>query len=68
MDFGAFAAALSQKYLGFTDFLLRFAIAVIAAGILGFMLGFILKKYREIFFAMLISCLFYGSLWSSSKS
>jgi len=63
--FGAYAVALSQKYFGITDILLRFAIAVIAAGILGFMLGFILKKYREIFFAMLslaFSMVLYGLL------
>ena len=41
--FGAYAVALSQKYLGITDILLRFAIAVIAAGLLGFALGFILS-------------------------
>ena len=44
--FGAYAVALSQKYFGITDILLRFAIAVIAAGILGFMLGFILPALR----------------------
>jgi branched-chain amino acid transport system permease protein len=63
--FGAYAVALSQKYFGITDIVLRFAIAVIAAGILGFMLGFILKKYREIFFAMLslaFSMVLYGLL------
>ena len=63
--FGAYAVALSQKYFGITDILLRFAIAVIAAGVLGFMLGFILKKYREIFFAMLslaFSMVLYGLL------
>ena len=63
--FGAYAVALSQKYLGTTDILLRFAIAVMAAGLLGFMLGFILKKYREIFFAMLslaFSMVLYGLL------
>ena len=63
--FGAYAVALCQKYFGITDILLRFAIAVIAAGLLGFCLGFILRKYREIFFAMLslaFSMVLYGLL------
>ena len=51
--FGAYAVAMSQKYFGITDIFLRFFIAVVAAGLLGFTLGFILRKYREIFFAML---------------
>lgn len=63
--FGAYAVALCQKYFGMTDILLRFTIAVIAAGMLGFFLGFILRKYREIFFAMLslaFSMVLYGLL------
>ena len=51
--FGAYAVAMCQKYFGITDIFLRFFIAVIAAGLLGFTLGFILRQYREIFFAML---------------
>ena len=63
--FGAYAVALCQKYFGITDILLRFTIAVIAAGMLGFCLGFILRRYREIFFAMLslaFSMVLYGLL------
>ena len=63
--FGAYAVALCQKYFGITDILLRFTIAVVAAGLLGFCLGFILRKYREIFFAMLslaFSMVLYGLL------
>ena len=63
--FGAYAVAMCQKYFGITDIFLRFFIAVVAAGLLGFALGFILRKYREIFFAMLslaFSMVLYGLL------
>ena len=52
--FGAYAVAIAQKYLGVTDVFLRILIAIAAAGLLGFVLGFILRRYREIFFAMLL--------------
>ena len=61
--FGAYAVAMCQKYFGITDIFLRFFIAVAAAGLLGFALGFILRKYREIFFGI-----FNGFIWSASKS
>ena len=63
--FGAYAVAMCQKYFGITDIFLRFFIAVTAAGLLGFALGFILRQYREIFFAMLslaFSMVLYGLL------
>ena len=47
--FGAYAVAIAQKYLGVTDVFLRILIAIAAAGLLGFVLGFILRRYREIF-------------------
>ena len=43
--FGAYAVALCQKFFGVTDIFLRLLIAVAAAGLLGFALGFILRKY-----------------------
>ena len=48
---GAYSVAIAQKYLGVTDIFLRVIVAIIAAGLLGYVLGFILRKYREIFFA-----------------
>ena len=63
--FGAYAVAMAQKYLGVTDVFLRIIIAIAAAGLLGFVLGFILRRYREIFFAMLslaFSMVLYGLL------
>ena len=62
---GAYSVAIAQKYLGVTDIFLRVVIAIIAAGLLGYVLGFILRKYREIFFAMLslaFSMVLYGLL------
>ncbi|WP_264210770.1 branched-chain amino acid ABC transporter permease [Leisingera thetidis] len=62
---GAYAVALSEQWLGLSDFALRIIIAMLAAVIAGFALGFILRRYRDIFFAMLslaFSMVLYGIL------
>lgn len=67
---GAYAVALAERYLGITDLLLRLVIAIAAAGFVGFMLGFILRRYRGIFFAMLnlaFSMVLYGVLVKIEK-
>lgn len=62
--FGAYAAALMSRE-GITDaFVLVFG-ATLAAGLLSFLLGFLLRRYRAIFFALLnmaFSMILYGVL------
>src|SRR5205085_3588861 len=62
---GAYCVALLSRYAGMSDaFLVLFA-AGAAAGLTAFLLGFLLARYREIFFAMLslaLSMILYGTL------
>ena len=62
---GAYAVALLGRYTPIRDiFILVFAGAV-AAGVVAFLTGFLLARYREIFFAMLsmaMSMILYGVL------
>jgi ABC-type branched-subunit amino acid transport system permease subunit len=62
---GAYTVALLESYVGITDLFLRIAAAVTVAAVVGFVLGFILRRYRDIFFAMLslaFSMVLYGIL------
>mgnify|MGYP003700620529 CR=1 FL=1 len=62
---GAYAVALVDQWAGVTDIFVRIALAVAAAAAVGFVLGFILRRYRSIFFAMLslaFSMVLYGIL------
>ena len=62
---GAYAVALLEKHTGSTDVILRIVIALTVAGGIGFFLGFVLRHYRGIFFAMLslaFSMVLYGIL------
>ncbi len=61
---GAYGVALLQK-LGVTDALVLIAVGTVASGLLAFVLGFLLRRYRAIFFALLnlaFSMIFYGVL------
>jgi ABC-type branched-subunit amino acid transport system permease subunit len=51
---GAYAVALTTRMLGVTDALLLILIGGISAGLVALVIGFLLARYREIFFAMLI--------------
>lgn len=65
---GGYAAGMAGKFLGISDFFVLLALGVIAALILSTCLGFLLRRYREIFFAMLslaVSMILYGLLSSS---
>ncbi len=65
---GAYAVALLQKNWGVTDFFLLLIAGVFVAGLVGFLLGFIIRRYRDIFFAMLnlaFSMILYGILVKS---
>jgi ABC-type branched-subunit amino acid transport system permease subunit len=62
---GAYAVALMELGWGVTDLFIRLFVAVAAAALIGFLLGFILRRYRAIFFAMLslaFSMVLYGIL------
>ena len=62
---GAYTVALLGRWGGFTDALATVLLGGIAAGVVAFLLGFLLARYREIFFAMLslaFSMILYGVL------
>lgn len=62
---GAYAVALLEVFAGTTDLFLRLGAAVLVSSLIGFLLGFILRRYRDIFFAMLslaFSMVLYGVL------
>ena len=62
---GAYAVALIDQWAGVTDIFVRLGVAMLASVVLGVLLGFILRKYRAIFFAMLslaMSMVLYGIL------
>jgi branched-chain amino acid transport system permease protein len=62
---GAYAVALLSRYAGWEDVFLLVAIGAAAAGIVAFLVGFLLARYRDIFFAMLslaMSMILYGVL------
>jgi ABC-type branched-subunit amino acid transport system permease subunit len=62
---GAYAVALIGRYTSWRDVFLMVAIAAAMSGIVAFALGFLLARYRDIFFAMLslaMSMILYGVL------
>ena len=62
---GGYAVGLAGLKLRLTDMIVLTVIGVAAATLLGAGLGFLMRRYREIFFAMLslgFSMLFYGLL------
>lgn len=67
---GGYAAGLAGKFLGISDIFLLLALGIIAALFISFVLGFLLRRYREIFYAMLslaISMILFGLLSSSEE-
>lgn len=62
---GAYAVALVGRWTGITDAILLVLIGGACAGLVSFVVGFLLARYREIFFAMLslaLSMILYGVL------
>ena len=62
---GAYAVALVGRWTGMTDALVLALIGGASAGLVAFGVGFLLARYREIFFAMLslaLSMILYGLL------
>ena len=65
---GAYAVALAARHLGVRDAFLLVLIGTAAAGLIAFVAGFLLSRYRGIFFAMLslaLSMILYGLLVNS---
>jgi branched-chain amino acid transport system permease protein len=61
----AYAVALIGRYTSIRDVLVLIIVAAAAAGLVAFLIGFLLARYREIFFAMLslaMSMILYGIL------
>lgn len=62
---GAYVVALAARWTGFTDAIALVILGGVAAGLMAFLIGFLLARYREIFFAMLslaLSMILYGVL------
>jgi len=67
---GGYSAGLAGKYLGITDIFVLLVLGVIAALSVSFVLGFLLRKYRDIFYAMLslaVSMILFGLLSSTEE-
>jgi branched-chain amino acid transport system permease protein len=60
---GAYTAGMTGRYFKVSDLLAQMALAALAAGLLAFILGFLLARYRGIFFGLLslaLSMILYG--------
>src|SRR5918996_5166958 len=65
---GAYTVALGSPLSGVSDALALIGVAALAAGLVAFFVGFLVARYREIYFAMLslaLSMVFYGMLVKS---
>ena len=66
---GAYAAGTLHHFYGIADILLMLLASLVLAGAVAFVLGFLLAKYRDIFFAMLslaFSMILFGLLVKTS--
>jgi branched-chain amino acid transport system permease protein len=62
---GAYAVALIGRYTPVRDVVLLVLVAALSSGVLAYLIGLLLARYREIFFAMLslaVSMILYGVL------
>jgi ABC-type branched-subunit amino acid transport system permease subunit len=67
---GGYAAGIGGKYLGISDAFLLLVLGIVASAIVASILGLLLCRYREIFFAMFsmaFSMILYGLLSKSQK-
>lgn len=65
---GAYTVAMLATFYGITEIAVTLPAAMLLSGLVGFVLGFIVRRYREIFFAMLclaFSMVLYGILVKS---
>jgi branched-chain amino acid transport system permease protein len=62
---GGYTAGMAGKFLGITDIFLLLALGLFVSVSIAFFAGFLLRRYREIFFAMLslaLSMILFGYL------
>ncbi len=62
---GGYAAGMAGKFLGISDIFVLLACGIVASVVMAFLAGFLLRRYREIFFAMLslaLSMILFGLL------
>lgn len=67
---GGYAAGIAGKFLGVTDIFVMLALGVASALLISVSLGFLLRRYRDIFYAMLslaVSMILYGLLSSTEE-
>ncbi|WP_136660033.1 branched-chain amino acid ABC transporter permease [Nitratireductor sp. XY-223] len=67
---GGYAAGLAGRLWGLSDFFLLIALGIAAGLVVSFLLGFLLRRYRRIFYAMLslaVSMILFGLLSSSEE-
>ncbi|MEP1793094.1 branched-chain amino acid ABC transporter permease [Parasphingorhabdus sp.] len=67
---GGYAAGMGAKFFGISDLFLLLAFGIIAAFVMSGAVGFLLRRYREIFYAMLslaISMILFGVLSSTEE-
>jgi branched-chain amino acid transport system permease protein len=67
---GGYSAGLAGKFLGISDIFVLILLGIVASLLISGVLGFLLRRYREIFFAMLtlaISMILFGMLSSSEE-
>jgi ABC-type branched-subunit amino acid transport system permease subunit len=67
---GAYTVALLGRWVGVTDVFITVLLGGLAAGLVAWVLGFLLARYREIFFAMLslaFSMILYGVLVKTER-
>jgi branched-chain amino acid transport system permease protein len=66
---GAYTAGLATNFLGVTDAIALVVLGGLVSAVAGYVLGFIMARYRDIFFAMLslaLSMILYGILVRSA--
>ncbi len=67
---GGYTAGMASKFWNISDIFVIFAIAIVATLVVAGVLGFLLRRYREIFFAMLtlaVSMILFALLSSSHE-
>jgi branched-chain amino acid transport system permease protein len=67
---GGYAAGMTAKFLGVSDLLALLVLGIAAALILSTLMGFLLRRYREIFYAMLslaVSMILFSLLSSTEE-
>lgn len=67
---GGYAAGMAGKFFGITDLFALLAIGLVSTMLIAFALGFLLRRYRDIFYAMLslaVSMILFGLLSSAEE-